>query len=263
MRISAAFVLAGAAVSCFGCGSSSDEVTSDSREGTIVVSESLSGSTAVSYEISANWLPPVGTSGCSLTTIDACTVVSCAQTTAAAPITGLDAGPLVFASSSGSSATLTADGSSEYLSQGMGGFFAPGDMVTVTGQGGPDLPSFAAVSVVAPAETTLLDPACVAGTCPTIDRTQDLALSWTSQGPGVLSINLGVTAQSSTASCIFDLSASTGSVPAEVLAAFPSRAPLTLTVAAINDQPFTLGGLATAFLAQETIAVGDSLPASQ
>ncbi|HEY1532582.1 MAG TPA: hypothetical protein VGF76_01145 [Polyangiaceae bacterium] len=264
MRLSAPFAFTGAVLWCLGCSSNSDDVTSDSREGTIVVSEVLNGASAVSYEISASWLPPVGESGCSLTTVGACTVVSCmADQTSAATPSSLDAGPLVFASSSGSTMTLTTTAPASYESQGTGGFFAPGDTVTVTGQGGADLPAFAPVSVVAPAETTLLAPACAAGFCPTADRTQDLALSWSSQGPGLLSINLGAAAQSTTASCIFDLSDGTDDVPAEVLAAFPSRDAITLTVQAINDQPFTLGGLPTAFLVAETIVAATSPPASQ
>ncbi len=257
LRVSAAFALTGAALACFGCSSSSDVESSGGRTGTIIVSEAFSGENTTSYELSASWLPSVEDSGCSLTTIGSCLVVSCSSGSVD-DSTSLDAGQLSFTSSSGATAMLSLSGTSSYASQSSGSFFAPGDTVTVTGAGGADLPAFAPVSLVAPDAATLLTPACSAGSCPGFDRTQDLTLTWSGQGTGLLEINLGGTTQAQAATCSFDLSAGTGTVPAPVLAVVPSSAALTLTVQAVSSTQFTLGGSPTAFIVAETVASGVS-----
>lgn len=260
MHNSAAFVLTGAALACFACSSPDDKESGSAPTGTIVLSEVLSGGVSTSYALTASWLPSVEDSGCSLTTVEACLISSCSSGTLV-DSTSLDAGQLSFTSSSGSSAMLTRAGAA-YAERNSGSFFAPGDTVTVSGAGGADLPAFAATSLVAPGAATLTAPACNGGTCSSFDRSQELTLTWSAQGTGVLEIVFSGTDQTRTATCGFDLSAGTATVPSPVLAVVPSTAPLTVSVQAVSSTQFTLGGSPTELIAAETIASGVSPAAS-
>lgn len=101
-------------------------------------------------------------------------------------------------------------------------FFKGGDLVTAAGAGGADLPAFATVSVAAPDDIVLTSPACAVATCPDLDRTVDLAVTWTGGGSGKLqaffeSIVSSGTTTVTALGCNFDSAAHAGTVPSALL----------------------------------------------
>jgi hypothetical protein len=279
----------GATTSAGGGGGAVDATGTQSK-GAIIVSN-LSGATA-HYLVSGSFGPPDVAAGevCTQGTTGACTTIVCTAPSggrgAPLPATvsmGLNAGAITVTGVGPALATMTfgplAPSSPiiEYAPVfGTGHFFKGGDKLTATGAGGPDLPAFAARTIVAPNDILLTAPGpCVAtgmppvppapplpSTCPALNRTQDLAVAWTGGGAGTLTIafvtsstNAG-TDRSASVICAFDASAGSGTVPHTVLALLDQTASGIETVSSNNELNFMVGDMPTTFQADAFVMSG-------
>jgi hypothetical protein len=135
-------------------------------------------------------------------------------------------------------------------------FYNDGDTLSASGAGGPDLPAFAAQTLVAPTDIVLTAPACANVVCANFARSTDATLTWTGGGAG----NVGVTYitdtdnGSKTLSCSFAAAAGTGTVPSAALMMLDvGTAPGFTGVEVIspnNSKTFMVGTLPTLFEAQ-------------
>lgn len=99
-------------------------------------------------------------------------------------------------------------------------FYQDGDVLSVRGTGGPDLPAFGAHTLAAPSDIAITAPACVTGTCPDVDHTQDLSVAWENGGAGKVDVLFETIADVKVVllECKFDALAGKGVVPASLLA---------------------------------------------
>ena len=106
-----------------------------------------------------------------------------------------------------------------YSARGNSQFFHGGDTITASGAGGPDVPAFAAQTVIAPNEIVVTSPACAAIKCPDIPRSHDATIAWTGGGAGKVEITYITDTDdgSKTLSCSFDASAGSGTIPSAAL----------------------------------------------
>ena len=97
-------------------------------------------------------------------------------------------------------------------------FYAAGDVLTATGQAGPDLPAFTAPSVVAPHDI-VMTAGCAKGICPDLDRTQDFTATWTGGSAGKVSFGFETVSDKLVTAvlCNFDAAAGTGTIPGALL----------------------------------------------
>jgi hypothetical protein len=98
-------------------------------------------------------------------------------------------------------------------------FFEDGDVLSVRGAGGPDLPAFKVESLKAPSEITVTAPSCVTGSCPDIDHTQDLLFTWENGGDGKVNVLFETVADAQVVllECKFDAAGGKGTVPSALL----------------------------------------------
>ena len=202
------------------------------------------------------------------TTIGACTATVLPTTAPDAgtptpqPPKVLDAGAITVAGA-GSPASVVLEfapvmgaGFSNYKeAMGNSAFFAGGDTLTVSGAGGPDLPSFAAQTLVAPSGIKLTSPSCSAG-CPDLDRTTDLVLTWTGGGAGKVTVTLETISDTSLVllECKFAAAGGTGTVPAALLQKLEKAGSAGVTGVAVitpkNEVTFPVGDALTTFVVQ-------------
>jgi hypothetical protein len=172
----------------------------------------------------------------------------------------LDAGPIHVTGAKASMATATygplaAKGPIGYapVTGSNGPFFKAGDTLTLTGDGGAELPAFKAQTLVAPSNIVLAAPACPASTCPDLNRTQDLAVAWTGGVAGTVSFTVEADGADTenTVTCEFDAKAGSGSVPHALLELLASPTSGdgsgSLSVISHSVRQFTLGGLPSLF----------------
>jgi len=130
-------------------------------------------------------------------------------------------------------------------------FFAGGDSLTVSGAGGPDLPSFAAPTLIAPSRIKLTSPDCSAG-CPDLDRTTDLVMTWTGGGAGKVTATFETISAAALVlvECKFGAAGGTGTVSTALLQKLEKAGSPGVTGVAVvtpnNEVTFPVGaGLAT------------------
>jgi hypothetical protein len=204
------------------------------------------------------------------TTLGACTayvILKADAGSAPKPVSALNAGAITIAGAGvPSSVMLTygvvagTNGLSNYLEQdGDTAFFAGGDMLTLSGLGGPDLPAFGPQTLIAPAPSTITAPQCGVngiGTCPDVDRTMDLPVAWTGGGAGVMVVTLETVADARVVSltCKFPRGAGKGVVPTALLGLLDKAGdPNTsgaISFAATSESNFMVGQTPTQFTMQ-------------
>lgn len=191
----------------------------------------------------------------------ACVIPVATGDAGAVPITrnGLDAGAIKVTGAGASKATLTygpitQTTFSDYaMVNGQTPFFTGGDSVSVTGAGGPDLPAFPAETVVAPSAIVLTAPVCTLAGCADVDRTKDMAVSWTGGGAGKVTVTLETLAPDSVTilTCDFDAAAGKGTVPLATLALLGKAGDPNISgvegFSASNKKDFTVGDIPTSF----------------
>ncbi|MEA2746303.1 MAG: hypothetical protein QOI41_446 [Myxococcales bacterium] len=239
--------------------------------GTILLTQSNIGA-SFNYSFNASFTNLMGTmAGGTLptvTTIGSCTATVIATDSDAglpAPVSGLNAGTISLAGSgTPASASLVygpvmnQPGLSGYATaKGSTAIYAAGDMLSVTGAGGPDLPGFAAQTLAAPTQVVVTAPACN-GTCPDLDRTQDLVVTWTGAGAGKVVVTFETIAdtQAVIVQCKFDPAAGTGTVPAALLGKLDKAGDPNISgieiISDANTVDFNVGAAATTFTIQHT-----------
>jgi hypothetical protein len=205
---------------------------------------------------------------CTASTVGACLVSACTITdlgdAGAAPPAGtvLDAGTLTITGAGASKATLmfgTVSPSS--MQKGYPSvsadtqFFSGGDSISVVAAGGADLPAFKAQMVIAPNEVTLTAPDCSAG-CPDLDRSQDLAVTWTGGGAGHVTASFETIGDTATGAvfCTFPAASGTGTVPKAALGALGDTRDGSTTgvemFAGSSEVNFTVSDVPTTFSVQ-------------
>ena len=248
-----------------GGGSSSGDGGANAM-GSINVGQSVTGA-SVRYDIGASFgkfgAPASGGPTCTSKKIGSCTALVCDNIggDAGAPpnITTTSAGDITITSSGGASVVLSFDGATKrYASKtGATAFFAAGDTLTATAAGA-DVPAFGGKTVVAPAEIVLTAPTCTGTQCDPIDRTMDLAVTWSGGGAGKVQFTLEALGASklSTVSCYFDASAHAGTVTAEALSTLLVVDGTSVQgieiVFPVNEMKFTAGDYPVTFSAQTT-----------
>ena len=195
--------------------------------------------------------------------VSACTISDVGDAGAAPPAaTALDAGTLTIMGAGASKATLVfGTVSPSSMQKGYPSvaadtqFFSGGDSISVVGAGGADLPAFKAQMVIAPNDLTLTAPDCSAG-CPDLDRTQDLAVTWTGGGAGHVKASFETVGDTAAGYvfCTFDATAGTGTVPKAALAALGDTRDGSTTGVELFDGSseanFTVGDVPTTFSVQ-------------
>ncbi len=163
--------------------------------------------------------------GCTESVIGPCKIAAC-PASAGMPVTELNAGPITVTGSGPDSPVAlsygqqTPGGPAGYPpATGASPFCSSGDTVTASGGGGPDLPAFAAQSIVAPSDIAVTSPACAAGACQDIPRSMDAIITWSGGTAGKVSVAYvtATDAGSKILACSFDASAGTGTVPSAAL----------------------------------------------
>ncbi|HTA93630.1 MAG TPA: hypothetical protein VK745_28825 [Polyangiaceae bacterium] len=257
-------VVVSVALLALGCGSNP---TSNGRGGSITLTQQ-SDASGFNYVINAFW---GNYTACTTVTLGQCSSAVCDLSSAGNATTqGFDAGPLLVTGSNGSTASLSFDPTGPnsadgyQLAVGSTQFFAAGDTVTVSGAGGADLPAFSSEAVVAPSDVLVSAPSCVAGACPSLDSSQDVSVVWSGSSGGALSFSLfnDMNGPLESVACSFDLSSGAGTVPHELLAAFPLGSNVVETAATFSSLSFTVGGLPTAFDVVATQATGTATVAN-
>ncbi|MEA2751805.1 MAG: hypothetical protein QOI41_5948 [Myxococcales bacterium] len=256
-----------------GDGSTTVDAGTTAPTGTILVTQTHLGST-FHYSISAAFrafVVPTGSgSAPTQTTMGACTatvIPTPPSSEAGTPmaVAGLNAGTLTITGTGMPASTMLAYGPVA-SQQGVPGYtaaggstelFAAGDTMTVSGAGGADLPAFAGQSLVTPTQVAVTAPACT-GTCPDLDRTQDLIVAWTGAGAGKVVVTFETISdtQAVLLQCRFDATAGTGTVPAALLGKLDKAGePNVSGIEQISDEnevAFPVGTAATKFTIQHT-----------
>jgi hypothetical protein len=204
---------------------------------------------------------------CTTTTSGACIASLCTSSSADAgpdapiPDNGLNAGVIDVTGAGTAKAELTyalvpMTMISTYKSVSAAArFFTGGETLTVTGAGGPDLPAFAKQTMTAPSKLVLTAPVCGATGCSDVDRTKDMAVTWTGVSEGKFTVTLETigTDAVSIATCSFDAKSGKGTVPKAVLALLGTAGDGTTTgietFIASNSTEFMVGKLPTTFTA--------------
>ena len=229
----------------------------DALTGTFFLFQDEAGS---SYGFDVAWTPGSGLA-CKTTTSGPCSARVCelpAEDAGTRMIKWLDAGAIHVTGAGASMATATygplaptAPGHVGYANVvgSTGPFFKAGDTLTLTGDGGADVPAFTAQTVIAPSDVVLTEPACTANTCPDLDRSQDLAVAWTGGVAGTVSVTVerdGADSQK-TVTCEFDAKAGSGTMPHGLLGLLEppvsGDASGSLSLITRSVRQFTLGGL--------------------
>jgi hypothetical protein len=243
----------------------------------ILVTQLTTGATAttpssVGFSVAAQLFASSARS-CTTTPVGGCFASSCPSGGNGGPRSSLNAGTLTVTGTGASSpASLVygptpSPGISGYATvRGQTKFYDPGDTLSVSGGGGADVPSFAAQTLVAPADIVLTAPACgtalSGGPCPDVDRTKDAIVTWTGGGAGKVSASYITTTDNGLKSvtCFFDEGAGTGVVPAAALTMLdPASAPGfsgTVFIYPMSLTTFTVGTLPVAFEAQGSSYTG-------
>lgn len=200
--------------------------------GTITISQDK----MTSYDVSVGFMsgvtprsPSSACAGAAHVVMGACSadVYCVVPRDAGAPLTGkdLNAGTIKISGNTGSAGPKAfdfapVDGYPEF--RGNDGFYAAGDVLTVTGAGGPDLPAFPAQTLVGPADVTFTAPCTGTGidmVCPDLDRTVDLPFTWAGGAAGkvtVLFTTLTPTLEADVV-CTFNAADGAGTIPAAAL----------------------------------------------
>lgn len=208
-----------------GGGGGDGSVSTGAGSSSIMISQ-LATPSAMQVMASAWFYPSAPTpAGCTIGMVAGCTVTSCGHAERVVR-SSLNAGTITVTGTGASSpATLTfgplgdagVDGYSSV--QATTRFYNAGDVISFSGAGGPDLPSFTAQTVVAPNDIVLTAPACVDVKCPDFSRSADATLTWTGGGAGQVSITYITSTDTTdkTVSCSFDAKAGAGTVPTAAL----------------------------------------------
>lgn len=257
-----------------GDGSSSGEGGGDGGAatpmGTILVTQVHVGGNP-SYSFSAAFFAPVvatsmGTAP-TVTTVGDCTATQIpVDPNAVAPKgrSGLNAGAITLAGTgTPANAKLVygpvANTGFMNYSRAMGktAIYAGGDTFTLSSAGGPDLPSFGPQTLVTPSDIVLTAPVC-GGTCPDLNRTMDLPVTWTGGGAGkvVVTFETIATTQAVLLQCKFPASGGSGTVPAALLAKLDKAGDPDVTglllISAANVVDFVVGTAPTTFTVQSS-----------
>lgn len=132
-------------------------------------------------------------------------------------------------------------------------FYGDGDVLSVQGSGGPDLPAFDAVTLAAPSNIVLIAPACATGTCDDVDHTRDFSVEWTEGGAGKIDVLFETVAETKVVllECKFDAQAGQGVVPASLLAKLDvvdgSNVSGILQITPVDEKTFPVGDVNTTF----------------
>lgn len=132
-------------------------------------------------------------------------------------------------------------------------FYEDGDVLTVRGAGGPDLPAFQAQSLTAPSEIAVTAPSCVTGSCPDVDHTHDLLVAWENGGAGKVSVLFETVADAKVVllQCKFDAQTGKGVVPTALLAKLDPVDGNTVSgimqISPMNEVTFPVGDVSTTF----------------
>jgi len=135
-------------------------------------------------------------------------------------------------------------------------FFTGGDSITVEGAGGADLPAFTAHALIAPNEVVFTAPTCPNLICPEVDRTQDLAVTWTGGGAGRVRASFETVGPNNTGTvfCTFDAATGAGTVPKAALAVLGDISDGVTTglqiFQSMNTVDFNVGDVPTTFTIQ-------------
>lgn len=204
---------------------------------------------------------------CTTTAMGSCSYVVC-------PSADGDGGtPMEISTPNAGTVTITGTGAPAMVTYGAVGdgvmayepvdgqtrFYNPGDIITVTGAGGPDLPAFGAQTVVAPSDIAVTSPVC-GMTCPDLDRTKDLLVTWTGGGAGGVDVVLLAASDTATVlvTCTFPASSGTGSLPTAVLMKLPMGGDVVglQSVIPTNHTDFTVGTVKSRFVVTGSIKQG-------
>ena len=226
------------------------------------------------YDVSASFArrfaPDAAANGivCTASTIGKCLAEACTISNDAAPaatpsVTILNAGTITVTGVADAQAALTFGLVSPQSTQkgypsvhADTQFFTGGDSITVQGAGGPDLPAFAAHVLIAPNDVVITAPTCPDLICPEVDRTQDLAVTWTGGAAGQVRASFETVAPNNTGSvfCTFDAASGAGTVPKAALAVLGDISDGVTTglqiFQSMNTVDFNVGDVPTTFTIQ-------------
>jgi hypothetical protein len=195
--------------------------------------------------------------------VEACTIADNAGASTTPNATVLNAGTITVTGAGDSQALLTFGVVSPQSTQkGYASvhadtqFFSGGDSITVQGAGGPDLPAFTAHALIAPNEVVITAPTCPDLICPEVDRTQDLAVTWTGGAAGQVRASFETISPNSTGTvfCTFDAASGAGTVPKAALAVLGDISDGVTTglqiFQSMNTVEFNVGDVPTTFTIQ-------------
>lgn len=249
--------------------------SSDTPLGLVLVTQAVTPSVAHSsvsaqFFASASSLP----AGCTKAPVAGCVATSCPFDVQRSPReSSLNAGAITVTGAPPTSpATLTFGA---LAGAGVNGyepvsapkrFFSSGDLIGVTGSGGPDLPSFAAQGLVAPNDIVVTAPACASpldgGACTDVNRASDATIAWTGGGAGKVTVYYITNTDdgSKTVSCDFDAAAGTGVISKAALSRLDvASAPGfhgQLNIIPSSSKSFMVGTLPAALTAVNTATFG-------
>jgi hypothetical protein len=132
-------------------------------------------------------------------------------------------------------------------------FYDGGDVISVRGAGGADLPAFESTSLKAPSDIALLAPSCATGSCPDLDHSQDLLVEWENGGDGKVDFLVETVADAKVVllECKFDAASGKGVVPAALLAKLDvvdgSNVSGVQQITPIDEVTFPIGSVDTTF----------------
>ncbi len=132
-------------------------------------------------------------------------------------------------------------------------FYEDGDVLSVQGTGGPDLPAFSIQTLAAPSDIALTAPTCVTGTCPDLDHTKDLAVEWENGGAGKVDVLFETVADAKVVlvECKFDAQTGKGIIPATLLAKLDVVDADSVSgieqISPIDEKTFLVGDVSTTF----------------
>ncbi|MCU0701705.1 MAG: hypothetical protein MUC96_34795 [Myxococcaceae bacterium] len=235
-------------------GSAGGQASTTLRSGTITLTQSsfmVAGMTISSGSISGSFTSvsgPAGASPCVESTVSNCTTTVCDFAMGG----GADAGTTSTLDSAGmlSVAGTRVDGgvtlapgamgtySRTFMSQLWGG----GETLTVAATGAA-VPAFSQ-TVAAPTDLNVTAPDCPLSSCPAINKTMPLVVSWTGGGTSTVVVNVSVNDTAAnrlgTFFCTFPASAGTGMIPASVLGVVPAGTGV-ITIQPTNTTRFMAG----------------------
>lgn len=132
-------------------------------------------------------------------------------------------------------------------------FYEDGDVLSVRGTGGPDLPAFDVQSLAAPSDIAVTAPTCVTVTCPDVDHTKDLLVEWENGGAGKVDVLFETIADAKVVllECKFDAQGGKGIVPASLLAKLDIVDGQNVSgieqISPIDEKTFLVGDVSTTF----------------